>query len=399
MKRYDYLIVGGGMAAASAIKGIRELDAGGSVAVVGDEPDPPYDRPPLSKSLWKGKPLEKIWMDVAGAELLLGQRASELRPGSHTLTRDDGSILEYGKLLIATGGRIKRLPFPRLASDARQDQAAEDVLYLHSLADYRALRKRCETAIRFLVVGGGFIASEIAAALANNGKRVTMIFPDEGIAAKVLPREMSLHLNEQYRAKGVEVLPLDGVASLETRGELRIARCRSGTEIEADALVAGLGIVPNVELAADAGLAVDDGIAVSADLRTSDPDVFAAGDVASYFCGALGKRIRPEHEDNALAMGLTAGRNMAGADEKYDRVPYFYSDLFELGYEAVGAPNPNGEILVAWKEPFEKGVVYYLDDDRVRGVLLWNVHKRAEAARALVAEAQKLSPEEILNRI
>jgi NADPH-dependent 2,4-dienoyl-CoA reductase/sulfur reductase-like enzyme len=388
MKRFDYLIAGGGMAAASAIKGIRQLDREGSIGLVGAEIDPPYDRPPLSKSLWKGKPLEAIWMESDGAELILGRALVELKSSNHTLRCDDGTWLEYGQLLIATGGRPRRLPFP-----------ASQVLYLHDLADYRALRASCAWARRFLVVGGGFIASEIAAALAELGKEVTMAFPEAGLASRILPNELSLFLNERFRAKGVELLCGDSLVSLESRAALQVAGCRSGRELAADVVVAGLGIEPNAELAVEAGLLVEDGIAVGPDLRTSEGEVFAAGDVASYRCEALGGRIRCEHEDNALAMGLAAGRNMAGAAEEYGRIPYFYSDLFDLGYEAVGEPDPEAETVVDWRRPFEEGTIYYLRGGRVRGVVLWNLRKRVSAARDLVASPLPLSARELSGRL
>jgi len=388
MKRYDYLIAGGGMAAAAAIKGIRELDRGGSIGVVGAELDPPYDRPPLSKGLWKGKPIDAIWMDTGSADLRLGLAVEELRPSSHAVLCGKGELFEYGKLLVATGGRPRRL------------SAAEDpAIYLRELRDYRDLRARCGDAERFLVVGGGLIASEIAAALSTAGKKVAMVFPEEGIAARLLPRDLSLHLNEFYRGKGVELFPGESVRTFEDRGARKVARTSSGEELMAEVVVAGLGIRPNAEIAAAAGLLVDDGIAVGPERRSSDPDIFAAGDVASYYCEPLGKWIRPEHEDSALAMGRAAGRNMAGAAEPYDRIPYFYSDLFELGYEAVGEPDPELEIFLDRKDGDDKAVAYYLDGGRVRGILLWNVRKRSEAARGLVAEAGPFSPEELAGRI
>lgn len=394
MKSYDYFIVGGGMAAASAIKGIREVDREGSIGVACAESDPPYDRPPLSKSLWKGKPLEKIWMETDGAEILLDSPIAELRPADHTALLGGGEALEYGRLLIATGANPSRLPFPADAID-----------YVRDLRDYRALRERCESAKRFLVVGGGFIATEIAAALALNGKKIAMVFPEEGLVSRLLPREFSLSLNEFYREKGIELHPGESLSSLgpavggSGSGRARVARTVSGSEIEADAVVAGIGARPNSELASRAGLIVDDGISVGPDLKSSDPDIFAAGDVASYYCAALGRRVRVEHEDNALAMGLVAGRSMAGAAESYDQVPYFYSDLFELGYEAVGSPDPRCETFVDWKSPGEKAVIYYLAEGRVRGVLLWRVEKRAEAARALVAEPGPFAPKDLAGRL
>jgi NADPH-dependent 2,4-dienoyl-CoA reductase/sulfur reductase-like enzyme len=235
------------------------------------------------------------------------------------------------------------------------------------------------------VVGGGFIGSEIAASLATAGYRVTLVFPEGGICARLLPSDLAVHLNGYYAERDVEVRAGERVTGIVAHGSewaLRTDR----TEIRADLVVAGLGIVPNDRLAAEAGLAVDDGIVVDESLRTSDPAVFAAGDVARFPNAALGRRIRVEHEDNANRMGREAGRAMAGVDVAYRHLPFFYSDLFDLGYEAVGLLDPRLEVVADWKEPYRRGIVYYVAEGRVRGVLAWGVFGRMDAARALVAE-------------
>jgi NADPH-dependent 2,4-dienoyl-CoA reductase/sulfur reductase-like enzyme len=166
-----------------------------------------------------------------------------------------------------------------------------------------------------------------------------------------------------------------------------------------DAVVAGLGIVPDTDLARTAGLTVDDGILVDARLRTSHPDVFAAGDVARFAAPALGGTLRVEHEDNAVSMGRAAGRSMAGDATPYAHLPSFYSDLFDLGYEAVGETDPRGETVADWKEPFREGVVYYLRDGRVRGVLLWNTWGQVDAARALIAAPGPFAAADLRGRL
>ncbi len=164
-------------------------------------------------------------------------------------------------------------------------------------------------------------------------------------------------------------------------------------------MVAGLGIIPSVELPRAAGLAVENGVVVDELLRTSQPDVFAAGDVAAFNSPALGRRIRVEHEDNANTMGRQAGRSMAGQAEPYHHLPFFYSDLFDLGYEAVGEVDSRLETVVDWQEPYKTGVVYYLKEGRVRGVLLWNVWEQVEAARRLIAEPGPFRPEDLKGRL
>ncbi len=213
-----------------------------------------------------------------------------------------------------------------------------------------------------------------------------MVFPDEGIGGRMFPGDLSLFLNDFYRQKGVEVLAGESVVDLESHGERLALRTRSGREIAVDGVVAGIGIQPNIELAQAAGLKVGNGIMVDEFLRTSHPDIYAAGDVASFYSPVLEKRLRVEHEDNANTMGRMAGQALAGEREPYHHLPFFYSDLFELGYEAVGEVDARLETVADWKEPYREGVVYYLQERRVRGVLLWNVWKQVDAARRLIAE-------------
>jgi NADPH-dependent 2,4-dienoyl-CoA reductase/sulfur reductase-like enzyme len=239
----------------------------------------------------------------------------------------------------------------------------------------------------------------MAAALNMQGKQVTMVFLENSIGENIYPPELSQFLNDAYRKKGVELAPAEGVANIEETGTSLKVRTRSGRVFEVDGIVAGLGVRPNVELAKSANLKVENGIVVDEHLLTSAPDVYAAGDVAMFPHATLGKMFRVEHEDNALMMGKQAGRNMAGANEPYTHTPLFYSDLFEFGYEAVGELSSKMEMVTDWQEPFQKGVVYYLDDGRVRGVLLWNVWKKIKDATALIAEAGPFRAEDLIGRI
>src|SRR5215208_1826138 len=394
MKHYQYLIIGGGLAGDAAVRGIRELDAEGSIGMFSMEPDPPYVRPNLSKGLWKGRPLEKIWRNTQdlGAELLLGNKVTELDPLKKCVRTQNGEEYTFDKLLLATGGSPVRLPF-----------GGEDIIYFRNLRDYQHLRALSEKGEHFLVIGGSFIGSELAAALTMVGKKVTMVFPGEAIGANIFPNELSQSLNDYYRQKGVDVVTNDSVADVEKNGNRLTVRTRSGATFEVDGVFAGIGIRPNLELARQAGLQVENGIIVNEHLLTSTPDVFAAGDVANFYHSTLGKRVRVEHEDNAVQMGKLAGRNMAGDNEPYTHAPMFYSDLFELGYEAVGELSSKMETITDWQEPFQKGVIYYLDTapagKRVRGVLLWNVWEQVENARALIAEAGPFKAADLKGRI
>jgi NADPH-dependent 2,4-dienoyl-CoA reductase/sulfur reductase-like enzyme len=390
MDHYEYLIVGGGMTADAAVRGIREIDPAGTIALISDEPHPPYDRPPLSKKLWKGKPEESIWRNTAevGVVMRLGRRVESVDPIRKIVSDSHGDSYSYGKLLLATGGAPRSLP-----------HADDCVIYFRTLDDYRHLRELCARGEKFVVIGGGFIGSEIAAALAMNGKKVTMIFPGKGIGARAYPPSLVEFLNGYYREKGVELLIGESTKGVAGTGARFTVTTSSGKQIEVDGVIAGIGIEPDVALAKAAGLEQNNGIIVDENLRTTNPDIYAAGDVASFYNPALNKRMRVEHEDNARIMGATAGRNMAGWSEPYHHLPYFYSDLFELGYEALGELDASHEIVEDWREPFRKGVVYYLKEGLLRGVLLWNVWGQVDAARALIASQTPFQREELIGRI
>jgi len=395
MPNYTYLIVGGGMTSDAAVHGIRERDRNGSIGVIAAERHPPYNRPPLSKGLWKDKPLESIWRkgNGLGVTLHLGRKARSLDPRSKQVTDDQGTVHTFDKLLLATGVTPRRLPF-----------GGEQIIYYRTLDDYHRLRALTERGRRFAVIGGGFIGSEIAAALAMNGREVVLVFPDEGIGSRMFPRELAMFLSESYRKKGVEVLSgasVTGMDGSQDRSKLTVRSAQSGSEQEVvvDAVVAGIGVQPNVELALAAGLKVENGVRVDAALRSSHADIYAAGDVASFHNPALDQWLRVEHEDNANAMGDMAGRSMTGQTVSYDHLPFFYSDLFELGYEAVGEVDSRLQTVADWKEPYREGVVYYLRDGRVRGVLLWNVWEQVDAARRLIAEPGPFSAADLKGRL
>jgi NADPH-dependent 2,4-dienoyl-CoA reductase/sulfur reductase-like enzyme len=376
-----YLIVGGGLTADAACKGIREHDPDGRILVVGDEPHPPYLRPPLSKALWKGDDESTIWRGTAelGVELRLGRRIVGLDLERREARDDKDETYGYDKLLLATGGRPRRLPF-----------GGDAVIYFRTLDDYRHLRALAKEGARCCMIGGGFIGSEIAAALALNGFPVTMVFPDPGICARVFPEELSTALSDYYRSHGVEVLTGVSVTAIERHGTGTQVMLGYGRPLEADVVVAGIGIVPNAELAADAGLPVANGIVVDAYGRVGGrEDVFAAGDVARFPVAALATDTRVEHEDHAKSHGHQVGANMAGADAPYEHLPFFYSDLFDLGYEAIGELDSRLRTVEVWQEPARKGIVSFVDDEsRPRGVLLWNVWDKVDDARELIRSGQ-----------
>ncbi len=386
MAAYRYLIVGGGMTGDSACRGIRDHDASGTIGMLAAEPHEPYARPPLTKALWTGKEESSVFRGTPdlGVELHTGRRVVALDLDAHSATDDTGVTHAYEKVLLATGGTPRKLP----SGDG-------DVVYYRTLDDYRRLRGLAGDGVRVAVIGGGFIGSEITAALTTNGCDVTIVFPDDGVGARLFPADLAAFVNDYYREKGVTVL----AGQLVEKVTPGVVTTKSGTTIEADAIVAGLGIVPVTELAEAAGLDVDDGILVDEYGRAGGrDDVFAAGDVARFPVPALGGTRRVEHEDHANTHGRAVGANMAGAGRPYDHLPFFYSDLFDLGYEAVGDVDSRLDSVAEWVEPNRKGIVAYVDGDgRARGFLLWDVWGKVDSARELirtdtVVEAADLRP-------
>ena len=370
MHTTKYLIVGAGMTGDMAAKGIREHDSGGSIMMIGADPHPPYKRPLLTKGLWQGAPEEKLWREAAeDVELVTGRRIVSLDLAAHTATDDAGEEYSWEQLLLATGAKPREIP------------GAEGVIWYRTLDDYHHLREIAPEGSHVVVIGGGFIGSEISAGLVGNGCRVTMLFPEPGIGFRLFPESLSTFVADYYRGKGVEVLAGEKVASASARR----VETESGRTLEADAVVAGLGVIADTELAEAAGLEVNDGIVVDEYGRVAGhEDVFAAGDVARFPVRALGTTMRIEHEDHANSHGRAVGANMAGADAPYDHLPFFYSDLFDLGYEAVGVVDSRLDAVENWQEPNRKGVITYVEDGKPRGVLLWNVWDKLDDARELI---------------
>lgn len=394
MERYDYCIVGAGLAGANAVEGIRELDPNGRIALFGAEARPPYHRPPLSKGLWFGKK-KPDEIDVTSADefqkkhvdLYLNLPVLAIDRPQKVLHCGDGHRLAYGKLLLAQGGRVYALALPG-ADDER-------VLYLRTLTDYQRIRDAARSGAHIAVVGGGFIGSEMACALASQpGVRVTHVISGAGPLAHILPAHLSRFLAGYYGERGIEVRNGTRLAVITPGRNLRLA-LDDGSTVDADYVVAGTGILPETTLAMAAVLEVDDGVVVDARLRTSDPDIYAAGDLARYPDPVNGESVRVEHWDNARATGQQAGRNMAGAGESFTYQSMYFSDLFDLGFEAVGELDGSLETFSDWEEEFRKGVVYYLRNRSVVGVLLWNVWEKVDAARALIAERRSLRPMEL----
>lgn len=382
---YPYVIVGGGLAAASAVEGIRSRDPDSPILMLSRENYPPYRRPPLTKDLWFGKATkdqlqihDENYYKEQKVELALRREIVELDPERRQLWDERGVAYAYDKLLLATGGRPRVLPV--------EGGAHENVRYFRTMEDYLLLEARLERLQHVLVVGGGFISMELAAALRHAGKEVTFIYPHSHPLQRVLPRDLGLFMADDYRERGIETVSDDAIAAFEERGELIDARTRQGNVITTQLALIGVGIDPHDELADAAGLEAGNGIEVDEYARTSNPAVFAAGDVAEFPYLALGKRMRIEHWDHAEHHGRLAGVNMAGGEQVYEHLPLFFSDFFERGWEAVGDVDATLDVEVVWKDRYREGVLFYLREDVVRGVLLWNVWDKVDWARGLIRE-------------
>jgi 3-phenylpropionate/trans-cinnamate dioxygenase ferredoxin reductase component len=389
--RYDYLVIGAGLAGVSAIEGIREIDTKKSIGILGAEEHLPYDRPPLSKKLWFGKKQvqdiflhDQAFYDRHGVALMLGRQAVALDPNSKTITDSRGENHRFSKLLLATGGVPQVLSIP--GGDL------QGICYYRTLSDYQRMRAESAEGKSATVIGGGFIGSEMAAALCLNKVRVTMIYPAACLCDRVFPEDLGLAMEHVYESRGIRIMKGLKPIGFERKGSGFITQTSSGERLESDLIIAGIGIKPALELARQAGLDAGDGILVNGYLQSSHPDIFAAGDNTRFPYQALGIQTRVEHWDNALNQGKQAGRNMAGAHEAYAYMPYFFSDLFEFGYEAVGEVNSRMEIVADWQKPHDTGTISYMRGGRVRGMMMCNVWDKIEAAREMIRQGAPAGP-------
>ncbi len=395
---YDYVIVGAGLAGASAVEGIRERNAQGTILLVGAEPQRPYNRPPLSKQLWTGKEtLDTIFVhDIEFYErqrvtLLVNTEITTVDASAKTVVGRNGQRYQYGKLLLATGGQPRTLSIPGGDLDG--------ISYFRTYEGYVRLRSAADKAKTAVVIGGGFIGSELAASLSMIGREVSMIFPEPYLVNRVFPEPLGRAIQKNYLDRGVRILDGDRPVSIARNGERFSVRTQNGVQIDTDVVVVGIGIAPELKLATQAGLQTGNGIVVNEQLQTSDPNIYAAGDNAFFPYRALGKSTRVEHWDNAINQGKYAGRNMAGAAEPYDYMPFFFSDLFDFGYEAVGEVDASLETYADWQEKYRTGVIYYLADGLVKGVMLCNVWEKVDAARELIRKREKRTRENLRGAI
>jgi 3-phenylpropionate/trans-cinnamate dioxygenase ferredoxin reductase component len=380
-----HVIVGAALAGAKTAEALRDEGFDGRIVLVGAEQELPYERPPLSKDYLRGEvDRETVYVHPEGyyaehdIELRLGRTAVSLNTAARELALDDGERLRYDKLLLATGAEPRRLTIPGSELDG--------VLYLRSVADSDALRARLDRGGSVVVVGAGWIGSEVAASARSRGLEVTVLEPQPVPLARVLGPEVGAVYRDIHLDHGVQMLLGTGVEAFEGGTAVERVRTSDGRELECDFVVVGVGVQPRTGLAAQSGLAVDNGILVDEHLQTSAPGVFAAGDVANAHHPFYGERIRVEHWANALHQGPVAARAMLGEPDVYDRLPYFFSDQYDIGMEYAGFARTWDRVVFRGDPATREFIAFWLTGNRVVAGMNVNVWDVIDPIQRLIGE-------------
>ncbi len=380
-----HVVVGGGLAGAKAAETLRSEGFDGRVLIVGAEPERPYERPPLSKDYLRGDAgRDKVYVhdeafyEQQGIELRLGRTATRLDTSGRELELDDGETLGYDRLLVTTGAEPRRLRVPGSELDG--------VVYLRSVRDSDALRERLDRGGRAVVVGAGWIGAEVAASARQRGVDVTLLDPLAVPLERVLGFDVGAVYRDLHADNGVRLRMGTGVEAFEGDGRLERVRTSHGDTIDCDFAVIGVGVEPRTALAVEAGIAVEDGIVVNEELETSVPGVFAAGDVASAWHPFYGRRVRVEHWANALNQGPAAARNMLGRGEAYDRLPYFFSDQYDVGMEYTGYARGGDHVVFRGDPASREFIAFWVAEGRVTAGMNVNVWGVTDAIKRLIRE-------------
>jgi 3-phenylpropionate/trans-cinnamate dioxygenase ferredoxin reductase subunit len=381
MSKQTFVIVGASLAGAKAAQELRDRGFDGEVVLIGAEPERPYERPPLSKDYLRGESeREKAFVHAEDfyeqqqIELITGHEATRLDVRDGHVALDDGRTLRYDKLLITTGAAPRRLAVP--------GAELEGIQYLRTLADSEALSAAMAGAGKLAVVGAGWIGSEVAASARQKGLEVTLIDPLSLPNERIFGPEIGSFYRDVHGQHGVRLALGEGVEGFEGDRRVSGVRTSSGRTIECDLAVVGVGVIPRAELARDAGLEVDNGIVVDERLQSSAPEVFAAGDVANAWHTMYGRRIRVEHWANALNQGPAAAQSMLGESVSYERIPYFFSDQYEVGMEYSGFATEWDEVVFRGDRAGGEFVAFWLKDGRVlagMNVNVWDVNQHVQA--------------------
>ena len=386
----DIVVVGGGLAGGKTVEALREAGYSGSLTLVAAEKHLPYERPPLSKGFLSGDDErdtvfvhDQQWYADHDVTLRLGEAVTSVDTGAHEVETSSGERLGYDRLVLATGSQPRRLDLPEL-----DDAHRERVLYLRTLDDSERLKEWLRDGVRLAVVGGGWIGLEVAAAARNAGAAVTVVEMDSLPLQRVLGPEVAAAFARLHREHGVDLRTGVSVEGVEAAGDgLRLV-LGGGSDVTADVVLVGIGIVPDTSLAEAAGLDVDNGVVTDAQLRTSDPDVFAVGDVANAEYPAVGRRLRVEHWASALNQPAVAARALLGGDDTYDLLPYFFSDQYDLGMEYHGFADPGSDRLVVRGSLDDSAYVaaWVGDDGTVRAAMHVNCWDDSDAVKGLVGQ-------------
>jgi 3-phenylpropionate/trans-cinnamate dioxygenase ferredoxin reductase component len=375
-----FVIVGASLAGAKAAEALRGEGFDGRVVLIGDERERPYERPPLSKDYLRGEADGKPYVHddgfyaEQGIELRTSTSVAAIDPAASTVALAGGESLSFDRLLLATGAEPRRLDLPGTDLDG--------VLYLRSIEDSEAIRERIEGGGKLVTIGAGWIGAEVAASARQKGCEVTILEMGELPLERVLGPELGAIYRDVHTDNGVEFLGGVKIEAIEGDGSVAAVTLADDRRIEADFVVVGVGVAPRVELAEAAGLAIDNGVACDERLRTSAEGVFAAGDVANAFHPFFGRRLRVEHWFNALEQGPVAARNMLGKDEPYEKIPYFFSDQYDVGMEYAGFAHEWDEVVFRGDVAGREFIAFWLDDGRVvagMNVNVWDVTDQIQA--------------------
>jgi 3-phenylpropionate/trans-cinnamate dioxygenase ferredoxin reductase subunit len=381
MSKQTVVIVGASLAGARAAQELRDRGFDGDIALIGAEHDRPYERPPLSKNYLRGEvERQKVFVhdedfyEQQQIQLMTGRTATKLDVDASQVLLDDGRKVGYDKLLLTTGAEPRRLSVPGAELDG--------ILYLRTVEDSDALRARLETGARVVVVGAGWIGSEVAASARQKGLEVALVDPLALPNERIFGAEIASFYRDVHAQHGVQLVLGEGVEAFEGDGKVSGVRTSTGRVIDCDFAVVGVGVVPRTQLARGTGLEINNGIVVDEKLQTSAPNVFAAGDVANAWHPFYGQRVRVEHWANALNQGPAAARAMLGATVTYDRIPYFFSDQYEVGMEYSGYPTEWDEVVFRGSRDAGEFVAFWHKDGRVvagMNVNVWDVNEHVQA--------------------
>ncbi|HEV7769191.1 MAG TPA: FAD-dependent oxidoreductase [Solirubrobacterales bacterium] len=390
-REVDFLLIGGGLASASCAAELRKRGAEGSVLLVGREPEPPYERPPLSKEYLRGEAErsdayvnQPSWYEENEVELLSGRNVMSLDPEVRTVKLQGGEEVAFGKALIATGAMVNILRV--------EGAENEGIHYLRAFGNSDAIRADAEAAEHVVLIGGSYIATEVAASLTGKGTRCTLVMMEEVALSRTFGEDAGRWFHQLLESKGVTIHGGEELAAFEGDGRIKAVVTKSGLSVECDAVIVGAGVRADAMLAERAGLDVDDGVLCDSKLQTSVEGIYAAGDCCSYDSVVHGRRLRVEHWDVAMQQGIHAAGNMLGEDRDYDVVPYFFSDLADwAGLEYVGPAKGWDEEV--WRGDREAGEfsVWYLKDGKVAGALSVERSEDLAEARRLLADGVDVS--------